>query len=197
MKPFFSSILGTIFYPVYKDRALKKCIECEPFIKKGSKVLDLGCGTGIVGLAIKNYFQAEVLGADVVDQRTVNIPFQLINGKTLPLPDNSFDVVYIAHVLHHTENYLNLLKESKRVSKDKIIIYEDLPEGFLSNLFCQTHGFLFNIICMFNREKNYFKQEERWVEIFNSLGFQVVHKERLKVNSFYPIKYIQFVLIKK
>lgn len=196
MKPFFVSVVGRIISPVLNNMAKARCRECEPFIKKGFRVLDLGCGTGIVGLAIKNYFQAEVLGADVADQRTVDIPFQLINGKTLPFPDNSFDVVYIAHVLHHTKNHLDLLKESKRISKNKIIIYEDLPEGYLSNLFCQIHGFLFNIIGMFNREKTYFKQEERWMEIFNSLGLQVVRKEKLKVNSFYPIRYIQFVLTK-
>jgi ubiquinone/menaquinone biosynthesis C-methylase UbiE len=156
----------------------------------------LGCGPGIVGLVIKKYFQAEVLGADVADQRTVDLPFQLIDGKTLPFPDNFFDTIYIAHVLHHTENYLNLLEESKRVSKDKIIIYEDLPEGKLSSLFCQTHGFLFNIIGMFNREKTYFKKEETWMEIFKSFNLQVIHKKRLKVSRFYPIKYIQFVLQK-
>lgn len=196
MKPFFSSILGTILYPVYNDRARKRCIECEPFVKKGSKILDLGCGHAIIGLALKDYFQAEVLGADIVDQRVVNVPFELIDKKTLPFPSNYFDIVFIAHVLHHTKNYLNVLKEAKRVSKEKIIIYEDLPEGRLSNLFCKTHGFLFNIICMFDKEENNFKPEDEWLEIFNSLDLKIIHKKRLRVSRLFPIKYIQFVLAK-
>src|SRR3989344_9093573 len=191
-----SPVIGKICYPFFSRAAQNICKDCEPYIKKGSKILDLGCGHGIPSLAIKEHFKADLLGVDVSDQRITDFPFRLMDGKTLPFPSNSFDVVFITHVLHHTNNYLDLLKEAKRVSKKTIIIYEDLPEGFLSNFFCKTHGVLFNIFCMLKGGENNFKTEKQWLEIFNTLNLGVVHKKRLKVNFYYPIKYIHFVLAK-
>lgn len=198
MQPFFYFITGQIFYPFYSRGSRRIPLQCQPFLKKGSRVLDLGCGHGLVGLAFQNYFQAEVLGVDIADQRIVDIPFKCIDGKNLPFPDNSFETVLIVYVLHHTGNYLNLLKEAKRVSKNKIIIYENLPEGFWSKLFCHLHGFLFSVMAMFKKEKHYFKTENEWLEIFNSLNLSVVHKKEVESGFLMkPVRHIQFVLKKK
>jgi len=85
-----------------------------------------------------------VIGVDIKDKRVVNIPFQIIDGKNLPFPEKSFDLVLINYVLHHSGDPVAILKEAKRVSK-KIIIYEDLPEDILSKIFCQFHSLTFNI----------------------------------------------------
>ena len=60
------------------------CRQCENFIERKAKILDLGCGSGIVGKTFQDFFQAELTGVDIKDQRAVKIPFQIVDGKNLP-----------------------------------------------------------------------------------------------------------------
>ena len=149
------------------------CLDCQDFIKKGSKILDWGCGTAIVGKTFQDFFQAELFGVDVQDVRTVKIPFKITDGKSLSFPENSFDVVLINYVLHHSEDPVSVLKEAKRVARDKIVIYEDLPEDILSKLICQLHGISFDNF-FGNPTKTSFKTE---------LPKEAKVKKRVKLSS--------------
>ncbi|MBZ9569801.1 class I SAM-dependent methyltransferase, partial [Patescibacteria group bacterium] len=122
-----------IFSKIYEMGAKQMCKDCQNFIEKGSKILDLGCGSGIAAENFQDFFDAKVIGADIKDNRVLDIPFRIIDGGNLPFRNLFFDIVLINYVLHHAQDPERLLKEAKRVSK-KIIIYEDLPEGILSKL---------------------------------------------------------------
>lgn len=100
-------------------------------------------GSGIIAQSFQKFFRAKVIGVDVEDQRIFPIQFQIIDGSHLPFLDNSFDIVLINYVLHHSKNPTALLNEAKRVTKDKVIIYEDLAEGIISRLGCRIHGNIF------------------------------------------------------
>ncbi len=197
-----------IFSKIYERAAKKMCLDCQGFIKKGSKILDWGCGTAIVGKTFQDFFQAELFGVDVQDVRMVKIPFKITDGKRLSFPENSFDVVLINYVLHHSEDPISVLKEAKRVARDKIVIYEDLPEDILSKLICKIHRFTFaNFFQNPNktsfktelpkeakvkmRTKFSFASEREWEKIFQELGLNIVFKKR--VNNF-PAKKELFVL---
>jgi len=132
-------------------------------------MLDLGCGSGIIGKKFGNFFKSDVIGVDINDQRIEKIPFRLYDGKKIPFPDNFFDVVLINYVLHHCHNPKNILKEAKRVAKGRIIIYEDLPEDFFSGFLCRCHGAVFSKLFQKNEEKGNFKKEEEWKNIFTEL----------------------------
>ena len=179
-----------IFSKIYERAAKKMCLDCQGFIKKGSKILDWGCGTAIVGKTFQDFFQAELFGVDVQDVRTVKIPFKITDGKSLSFPENSFDVVLINYVLHHSEDPISVLKEAKRVARDKIVIYEDLPEDILSKLICQLHGISFDNF-FGNPTKTSFKSEREWEKIFKELRLNIIFKKR--INNF-PAKKELFVL---
>ncbi len=191
-------ILGKIFSPIYQRAARTMCKECEDFIRKDSKILDLGCGSGFVSSTIKNYFKAEIFGVDIEDLRAVKeFPFQIFDGRTLPFKENSFDVVFISYVLHHTKNQKELVAEAKRVTKDKIIIYEDLPEGIAGKL----GNFLHQITSKFifpSQDKLNFKTGQSWEELFGELKLKIICKKRSKTffNLFYPRRAILFILEK-
>jgi len=181
-----------IFSKIYEAAARKMCLDCEGFIEKGSKILDWGCGTAIVGKTFQDFFQAELFGVDVQDVRTVKIPFKITDGKSLSFPENSFDVVLINYVLHHSEDPISVLKEAKRVTRDKIVIYEDLPEDILSKLICQLHGISFDNF-FGNPTKTSFKSEREWEKIFKELRLNIIFK---KIVNNFPAKKGLFVLNK-
>ncbi len=178
-----------LFSKIYQRAARKMCFACQDFIKKGSKILDLGCGSAIVGNQFKKFFQAEVIGVDIMDRRIIPLSFKIFDGKNLPFPENFFDVVLINYVLHHAQDPIALLKEAKRVSKDKIIIFEDLPVGFFSKLNCQIHGFSFDNF-FGNPSETSFKTEREWEKIFEGIGLKVIFKKRVKN---FPVKKELFI----
>lgn len=165
------------------------CLDCKDFIARNSKILDLGCGSGIVGKAFQDFFKAKIIGVDIRDFRVENIPFQIFDGKKLPFSDNSFDIVLINYVLHHSGNPVALLKEAKRMTKGKIIVFEDLFEGFLSKLICKIHGITFDKF-FGNPTKTSFNSEKGWEKIFKELELNIIFKKR--VNNF-PVKKELFI----
>lgn len=167
-----------IFPKIYKISAQKSCRDCASFINKGSKILDLGCGSAIVGKAFKEHFQAEVIGVDIRDLRTNKLPFMEFDGRKLPFPDNCFDTVLINYVLHHAGDPEILLREAKRVSRDKIIVQEDLPDNFISNLYCKLHGFSFDKF-LGNPSKTTFKSEKDWRKMWRELGLKVMFAKQI------------------
>ena len=182
-----------LFSKIYEMGAKQMCHDCQGFVKKGSKILDLGCGSGIAAKNFQDFFGAKVLGVDIRDNRLVPIPFKLIDGKNLPFEDNTFDVVLINYVLHHCQNPEEILKEAKRVSK-RIIIFEDLPEGFFSKLRCKIH----QIIFPGSKKAFNFKKKEEWEKIFEKLGLKIIAQDRVftKFSWLDPAKRIRFVLEK-
>jgi len=180
-----------IFSKIYERAAKKMCFACQDFIKKGSKILDLGCGSAIVGNEFKDFFQAEVIGVDIVDRRILNLPFKIYDGRDLPFPEKSFDIVLLNYVLHHCQDPLALLKEAKRVVRDKIVIFEDLPEGFFSNLICKIHDLTFTKFFQHQNHSLSFKSEKEWEIIFRDLGLNIIYKKR---RDNFPLKKELFVL---
>ena len=44
--------------------------------------------------------------------------------EEIPSKENSFDIVFLGHVLHESDNIVKALSESKRVAKQKVCILE-------------------------------------------------------------------------
>jgi len=168
-----------VFSKVYEIAAKKMCRECSHFIKNGANILDLGCGSGIVAGEFRKFFGAKIEGVDIVDKRVVLVPFTPYDGRNLPFADNSFDTVLVAHALHHCEDPIRVLNEAKRVAKDKIIIYEDLPENIISKFICKFHGKSFALLFGENKESSNFKAGDQWREVFKNLGLKLIFEKRV------------------
>ncbi len=101
----------------------------KPFIKKGDKILDLGCGNGRLFEIVNG---AEYIGVDISEKmieiaktRYPQAQFLVTSPLLLPFPDNTFDKVFCLSVLHHIPSEQlrrRFLGEIKRVLK---------PEGLL------------------------------------------------------------------
>ena len=107
---------------LYKEEQLEKIKLIEEYVKEGDKLLDVGCGTGIVG----EYFEdrCDVLGIDnskamlkLADIKTV-----LGSAEALPFEDKNFDVVISLTTLQNFNDVEKAVKEMERVCKRTLIV---------------------------------------------------------------------------
>jgi SAM-dependent methyltransferase len=168
-----------IFYRIYKKASEEMYLKIKEFIKEKEKILDLGCGSGIFARTLSEKLNIEILGLDIKDRRICQIPFQLYDGEKIPFPNDFFNVVLISFVLHHTKDPVSILKEAKRVGK-KLIIFEDLPEGFFGKIYCFLHWIFWNLF-FGNFSKFNFYTTEKWKEIFKNLGLKLISEKNFLV----------------
>jgi len=100
-------------------------------------LLEVGCGSGLVAKYIAKNYGSNVVGIDVDPEQIglagrgigemPNIRFLEADAKSLPFEDNSFDIVLSFGVLHHIYNWLDALKEIRRVLRQKgYFVYADI-----------------------------------------------------------------------
>nr|VFJ46117.1 MAG: Methyltransferase domain-containing protein [Candidatus Kentron sp. DK] len=126
----------------------------EPFCGPGAKLLDVGCGSGLLSLRLAGRFPGiEVYGIDnnehfltvaqenLILANLVGYPgkfsFEWGRAHRLPVEDNSVDVVFSFCALHRWNDPINILKECERVRKDSglVILYDmarDAEDGMIS-----------------------------------------------------------------
>jgi len=101
---------------------------------KGKKILSLGCGTGRVEKALEcsGY---EVEGVDNNDialamakKKRLKVKKVDLEKEALPYENDSFDTVIGLHILEHLKNPEKLIKEAKRVAKERVIFIVPLGE---------------------------------------------------------------------
>ncbi|OGH18551.1 MAG: hypothetical protein A3F31_05065 [Candidatus Levybacteria bacterium RIFCSPHIGHO2_12_FULL_38_12] len=113
---------------------LKKIIRKELPIRNNTKILDIGCGTGILSQYFSN---ADYIGIDI-DQNLIDFakkkyPYKFItmSGDKITFPSNSFDAILIVGVIHHMNNNVstNVLLHMKRILRKngKALIIEAIP----------------------------------------------------------------------
>ena len=92
--------------------------------QEGAKVLDLGCGTGRFTIPMAKQLHYRMVGADYSKEMLDKAQEKDIDGKIewdyqdaqdLTYPDESFDVVFISHLLHHVDLPIQVLSQCKRV----------------------------------------------------------------------------------
>ena len=180
----------------YKHAAERMCKDFKNHISFGDRLLDLGSGSGVLGKQIEETFDIKVQGVDIVDMRVVDVPLKLYDGKDLSfIPDEEYEIVLISYVLHHTGNPENILKQTKRIAKKRIIIFEDLNEGFLGKIYCYCHGRLYDLFFLRNSIPAKFFSEKEWNDIFARLGLKIVDSKEKKY-FLNPVKRKMFILEK-
>jgi 2-polyprenyl-3-methyl-5-hydroxy-6-metoxy-1,4-benzoquinol methylase len=171
------------------------CVECKDFIEINSKILDFGCGSGVIGKQFADYFSSKLLGIDIIDNRVEVIDFRQYDGKDVSfLADNSYDTVLVNYVLHHTPNPIEALKQAASKSKKRIIVYENLPEGIIARLLCALHGVSFGVFFKKNFVSGKFLMRENWEQAFKDLKLKLIYAKTIP--GFNLMKNTLFVLEK-
>ena len=92
--------------------------------REGTRVLDLGCGTGRFALPMASRLNYCVVGADSSEEMLTKarekdtdglVAWDYQDAQNLTYRDASFDVVFMSHLLHHVDCPVKVLRECKRV----------------------------------------------------------------------------------
>ena len=97
-------------------------------IKKGSHVLDVGCGDGILMEYLKDEKKVNIRGIEISKSKVQNCiakGLTVIEGNAekdlKQFPDNSFDYVVLSQTLQAFLNPENVIKELLRIGKQAIV----------------------------------------------------------------------------
>jgi len=116
---------------VQKAKKIVALVGAERF-RTARRILEIGCGSGVISSSLARLSSAEVHAIDVVDNRmtTDGYQFQLVQGTKLPFDDDSFEIVITNHVIEHVgdeQAQLTHLSEIRRVLADSGVVYLAVP----------------------------------------------------------------------
>ncbi len=168
---------------------MKVKLLCKTETNAKLKVLDIGCGDGATELFMQQYFPAwEINGIDIssksIEQaKTQLIPntiFETYDGKNIASPDQVFDIVFVAGVLHHIDYSLHagLIKEINRVLKNggRLYLFEHNPLNPLTRYLVKT--------CVFDKDARLLKHGYT-KKILKAAGLQIISNDFI---IFFPRK---------
>lgn len=181
---------------MYTARALQILPRISPYLSSKDKILDVGCGTGVISKTLKKKIGAQMTLVDVQFNSICDeFPVIIYDGKKLPFPDNHFDYALLIAVLHHTHDPAKVIDEVSRVTSGKIIIMEDV--------FTDVIGRTITLIgdCLVNWEiHSPFKNNDKqgWINLFKRKNLNIEHVEEFKLRCVgFPFKLAIFVISKK
>jgi len=110
-------------YKVLPYFAVEKAVLTRP---SSQRILDLGCASGWNMSRFRQYGRFP-FGIDVVADRVQlaahHGPVAMASGLELPFADETFDVIYIQHVLHHIGDVGRALTEVRRCLKPGGVLF--------------------------------------------------------------------------
>lgn len=126
-----SSLVGKAHNQLVFARRVRVLAEAlGALVPAGSHMLDVGTGDGQIAKLIgEQQSDVKVEGIDVMLRPETHIPVTLFDGTTIPMEDNSVDVVSFVDVLHHTDDPARLIAEAARVARKAVIIKDHLSEN--------------------------------------------------------------------
>jgi SAM-dependent methyltransferase len=91
------------------------------------KIIDLGCGTSRYLSAVSSHNSSLIVGLDkseyMIKKNRANFEYIIGNIESLPLKENSFDVVLLNLVIHQIKDYNLVLEKIYRVLSNEGILF--------------------------------------------------------------------------
>jgi SAM-dependent methyltransferase len=183
------AFLEAIHKPIYNRRISVLADMIVSHLKDGDRILDIGCGYGMLGKAVLSHKDCPsgVSYRGLEKSKRGNEAIEVIEHKSgpLPFPDQEFDIVILADVLHHDEAEDFLIGEAARIAKRRLLIKDHKPEGvlghwrvcFLDWAANDPHG----VKCLYR-----YHTTPEWHTIFEKQGL-VPKDEKVSIDIYPPV----------
>jgi len=167
--------------------------EVLPLLKKGARVLDVGCGTGKFAFRLSGVTRGvKIHGIDIskemIDKaksklRDEPIEFDVGDVENLPYKSDTFDIITCSNSFHHYPNQKKAVSEMRRVLKKdgKLMIIDGCRDRFLGKI-------IFGVVQVMEGDV-YHIFERELKDMLMSLGF-----EKISQRKFNPLAPLLFTL---
>jgi SAM-dependent methyltransferase len=128
------SLSGALHAHLVFPRRVRRLAELlSELIPQYSTVLDVGCGDGLIAkLIAERRTDVSVHGIDILVRSNTHIPVSAFDGRIIPFPDDSFDVVMLVDVIHHVAEGQLILREAARVARQRVLVKDHNCNGLLA-----------------------------------------------------------------
>lgn len=164
------------------DTSVKFFNDYDMGLKKGDKVLDVGCGIGGTDFLIAKTFDVEVLGMDLAsnmvgiawdrtqDFKDLKCYFEIGDIRKQTFPDNYFDCIYSRDTILHIDDKRSLFAQFKKWLK---------PGGkvFISDYCCGKKPWSDEFAAYVESRGYDLKTPQEYGQIFSDLGFSQVQAD--------------------
>lgn len=181
------------------ERVEKIYTQVVPFIDKYS-VFDYGCGTGLLAEMIsKNHHGHVVECGDIRDFRPKpllpriqkQLPFKQIADYHVDVDDAYYECTILTNVLHHDLEPDKIIAEASRISSQRLIIIETVPEGEGDDALEKDWNRMFINDVMWNRFFNdgnipvpgTYDIPDNWIRRIEKHRWKCVHSEDLGIDQ--------------
>lgn len=151
-------------------RVKEKLVAIGSHLDPADRVLDVGAGNCVLCQQFRQR------GYDIVPLDVENLSFVhgivpvVYDGTAFPFGDDSFDVVLLITVLHHTRDPDAVLAEATRVAR-RIIVIEEIYENAFEKYTTYAIDSLFNLEFFAHPRSN--RTDAGWRVAFQNLGLDV------------------------
>ncbi len=197
MLPFYlfkkSPSLRRKLYRMYLARARQIVPKIVPALHKKDHILDIGCGTGMITKVLKNEHGFDITLTDVdYNQMCDEYPVIIYDGKKLPFKNKRFSTSLILTVLHHAKDSDTVLDEAIRVTKNRIIVMEDIFTDLPSRIIT----FIGDCLVNFEVHSPFHNHtKENWINIFEKKKLKVTEIKEFKLRCVgFPFRLAIFLL---
>ena len=158
-------------------------------INKTATILDLGCGTGRFALPLANELRLKVTGADSSSAMLAKakakdlsntVTWDIQDADNLTYPDQSFDYIFMSHLLHHVKSPSSVLSNCYQATRDKgaILIRYGAMEQIADD---PEHRFFPGVTEIDEPRTPSVRQVEQWLA---EAGFDRVQSTEVKQKSY-------------
>jgi SAM-dependent methyltransferase len=158
---------------VHRRRARLLSALLAEHIPGGARVLDVGCGDGMIGYLLRRIKPTlSIQGLEVMPRPSCLIECAGFDTARIPMRDDSVDVCMFVDVLHHTLNIEQLLREARRVARRYILIKDHLCESRFDAAVLRFMDWVGNRAHGVPLSCNY-KSRAEWDQIFSSCSLRI------------------------